>query len=206
MPSVSSFLVGSFPLLAPCSEETPPPDGSWLRDLRQWQASATGLSAEPLARIDDEEDLMRNKMKMAGVAAAALLALGACGGQGEESAAGATTEANGSTPTESTVPAETGAEVTLQTFRFEPGDIEVAPGTTVEWTNEDDILHTVTSGQGQEQGVPGVSKDKDAKPDGLFDQQMDGVGATFTFTFDDAGKYSYYCAIHPGMTGTVTVR
>lgn len=150
-------------------------------------------------------------------AAAALLLLGACGGSSDD-----TTESTGSastaTGTESSAPSEDGAgssgsedsgsatEVTLQTFRFEPGEIEIDAGTTVTWTNNDDILHTVTSGIGQKQGVPGVSKNKDAKPDGMFDQEMDGVGATFEFTFEEAGTFEYFCAIHPGMTGTVIVK
>ena len=141
-------------------------------------------------------------MKLAGIAVVALLALGACSNGGAESDAMAM---SGADPSTSAAPETSGAKVALQTFRFEPGDIEVASGTMVVWTNEDDILHTVTSGKGQVQGVPGVSEDQDAEPDGLFDQQMDGVGATFTFTFDDAGRYAYYCAIHPGMTGTVIV-
>lgn len=153
---------------------------------------------------------MKTTMKMAAGAATALLLLGACGGSGEDG-----TETAATTPSESQIsesPDESpqgsaeAAEVTLQTFRFEPGEIEIAVGETVTWTNNDDILHTVTSGIGQEQGVPGVSKNKDAKPDGLFDQQMDGVGATFEFTFEEAGKYDYFCAIHPGMTGKVIVR
>jgi plastocyanin len=92
----------------------------------------------------------------------------------------------------------------LKDFDFKP-DLTISVGETVSWVNRDDILHTVTSGKGQKQGVPGVSENKDAEPDGLFDQEMDGVGAEFSFTFEEAGTYSYFCAIHPGMRGKVTV-
>ncbi len=126
------------------------------------------------------------------------LLLGACGGSS------AMENGDGTTPAGQPAAAE-GAEVALQTFAFAPRELTIDSGTTVTWTNEDDILHTVTSGIGQEQGVPGVSKNKDAKPDGLFDQEMDAVGATFSFTFDEAGTYDYFCAIHPGMTGQVIV-
>ena len=153
---------------------------------------------------------MRKAMRMTAGAAAALLLLGACGGSGEGGveAEAAAPRASESSENQDGSPqaSASGAEVTLQTFRFEPGDIEIAAGESVTWTNNDDILHTVTSGIGQEQGVPGLSENKDAKPDGLFDQQMDGVGATFEFTFEEAGTYDYFCAIHPGMTGKVIVR
>lgn len=150
---------------------------------------------------------MKTQVKMAAGAMAALMLLGACGGSSGQDEAATGAQAPSSTPTEDEEVESSGAEneVTLQTFRFEPGDIEIAVGDSVTWTNNDDILHTVTSGIGQEQGVPGVSKDKDAKPDGLFDQEMDSVGATFEFTFDEAGTFDYFCAIHPGMTGKVVV-
>lgn len=153
---------------------------------------------------------MRTALKMAAGATTALLLLGACGGSVEDEVGTAATAPSASESSESqdesSETSTSGAEVTLQTFRFEPGEIEIAAGETVTWTNNDDILHTVTSGIGQEQGVPGLSENKDAKPDGLFDQQMDGVGATFEFTFEESGTYDYFCAIHPGMTGKVTVR
>lgn len=97
-------------------------------------------------------------------------------------------------------------EVTIQTFAFEPARVEVASGTSVTWTNRDAILHTVTSGIAEKQGVPGVSKDKRASPSGLFDHEVDGEGATFSFTFEEAGAFEYFCAIHPGMKGAVVVR
>ena len=70
---------------------------------------------------------------------------------------------------------------------FEPESIEVPVGTTVDWTNEDPLAHTVTAS------------------DGAFDSgTMDG-GQTFSQTFDKPGTFDYFCAIHPSMTGTVTV-
>ncbi|MEA2461015.1 MAG: hypothetical protein QOH90_1192 [Actinomycetota bacterium] len=134
------------------------------------------------------------------VAAAALFTiaiLGACGGGGD----GGDVAAAGGSP-------GSGASTTVEihNFDFQPDPIEIETGGSVEWTNQDDILHTITSGIGQKQGVPGVSENTDAKPDGMFDQKMDGVGATFSFTFKKAGTYHYFCSIHPGMRGTIDVR
>ncbi len=67
-------------------------------------------------------------------------------------------------------------------------------GTTVTWTNQDQILHTATSG-----ATPGTA-------DGKFDGPMDGVGKSFTFTFDQSGTYAYFCNRHNSMTGTVVVQ
>lgn len=53
----------------------------------------------------------------------------------------------------------------------------------------------------------GISKGqtKEITKTGRFDEQLDGKGSTFTFTFDAPGTYTYLCTIHPGMDATVTV-
>ena len=83
------------------------------------------------------------------------------------------------------------AAATIKTFMFEPDPVEVDAGTTVTWTNEDDILHTVTSAQG--------SKSR-------FDENLYGAGTTAAVTFDEAGTFAYVCAVHDGMEGSVVVR
>lgn len=97
------------------------------------------------------------------------------------------------------------ATVMIQAFSFAPHQLDIALGTKVMWTNEDAITHTVTSGVPGRQGVPGVSKDRPAEPDGIFDFQLDGAGAMASFTFEDAGSFRYYCAIHAGMSGEIRV-
>jgi plastocyanin len=98
-----------------------------------------------------------------------------------------------SSPTAAPVsaPVSTGA-FSIKGFAFNPGQLSVTKGATVTWTNNDGTTHTVTS------GVPGT-------PSGKFDQHVE-PGATFTFTFTDAGTYDFFCNIHTSMKATVLVK
>ena len=82
--------------------------------------------------------------------------------------------------------------VDIQLFQFQPGAIEVRAGTTVTWTNRDDIEHTVTSGD------PGHRT-------GRFDLRLPGRGASTTVSFSEPGVYHYFCDRHPSMRGEVRV-
>lgn len=85
---------------------------------------------------------------------------------------------------------------------FAPADIVVAEGDTVTWTVTKSISepHTVTSGTS---GAADVGTLFDS---GLDDpEKLKADGRTFSFTFDRAGRYAYFCQVHPGMQGTVTV-
>jgi plastocyanin len=116
------------------------------------------------------------------------LVFAACGGDGDEGATSNTT----ATTAASEPPGGAGNAVTASGFTFKPSPLEVKTGAAVTWTNKDQILHTVTS------GVP-------ATPDGKFTGSMDGAGKTFSFTFDQAGTYKYFCERHNQMTGEVVV-
>ena len=83
-------------------------------------------------------------------------------------------------------------DVTVKTFAFAPKALEVTPGTTVTWTNADDIEHTVTSGTPDD-------------PNSTFDRPLSGKGATATVRFDSVGSWSYYCKRHSFMRGEVRV-
>ena len=117
--------------------------------------------------------------------------LGACSG-GDDTEEGTSAEA-------------AGESVAIEGIAYSPAEMQVDAGTTVTWTNDDDVLHTVTSGRQGEQGVPGVSEGKDPRPDGTFEGQLDGENTTFEFKFDEPGTYAYYCDIHVGMVGEVIV-
>jgi plastocyanin len=135
------------------------------------------------------------RVAVAGAVAAVFLA--GCGGSDSgtakpEAAASTspTTVANGTVPAAN--PAGTGA-VAVKQFQFMPAELTVKAGTNVTWTNQDDILHTATSG-----ATPGTG-------DGKFDGQMDGRGKSFSHVFDQPGRYPYFCNRHTSMTGTVVV-
>jgi len=78
--------------------------------------------------------------------------------------------------------------VVVDNFSFAPPTTTVPVGTTVTWTNRDDIPHNV------------VSAEQKFKSRVLDTDQM------FSHTFDVAGTYKYYCSIHPRMTGQIVVR
>ena len=85
------------------------------------------------------------------------------------------------------------ANVTIKLFQYQPGRIQVRPGTTVTWLNEDEISHTVTAATEEGKG-------------GGFDASLDGKGKSFSFTFSQPGVYSYYCDRHEHMRGEIEVR
>lgn len=79
---------------------------------------------------------------------------------------------------------------------FDPNTITIAVGTTVTWTNNDATMHTVTSG---------TSANNVGTPDGRFDSGFVATGATWSYTFTEAGEFPYFCTPHPWMIGKVIV-
>ena len=80
------------------------------------------------------------------------------------------------------------AAVKIDNFVFGPQTLTVSVGTTVAWTNSDDIPHTSVS------------------TDGVFKSKVLDTDEKFSYTFTKAGTYPYYCTIHPKMTGKVVVQ
>ena len=85
-------------------------------------------------------------------------------------------------------PAVDGKQVLVDNFSFTPATAAVPVGTTVTWTNHDDIPHNVVS------------------PERKFKSPVLDTDEVFSHTFTVAGTYQYYCSIHPRMTGQVVVR
>ena len=82
------------------------------------------------------------------------------------------------------------ADVKIDNFSFGPATLTVAVGTTITWTNRDDIPHTVVSADD-----PKVFKSK------VLDTDEES-----SYTFAKAGTYPYFCSIHPKMTGKIVVQ
>jgi plastocyanin len=78
--------------------------------------------------------------------------------------------------------------VKIDNFVFGPQTVTVPVGATVTWTNVDDIPHTAVS------------------TDGVFKSKVMDTDEKFSYTFTKAGTYSYYCSVHPKMTGKVVVQ
>ena len=76
---------------------------------------------------------------------------------------------------------------------FIPSTIAISTGDTVTFANTDTAAHTATSGTPSDGG------------DGLWDSSLIMAGGSYSFTFDTAGTYPYYCMVHPWMLGTVIV-
>jgi plastocyanin len=84
-------------------------------------------------------------------------------------------------------PSAATAEVKIDNFVFGPQTLTVPVGATVTWTNKDDIPHTAVS------------------TDGVFKSKVMDTDEKFSYTFAKAGTYSYYCSVHPKMTGKIVV-
>jgi plastocyanin len=95
-------------------------------------------------------------------------------------------DGGGDTGTTAAAAAEENVEIV--DFAFNPGELTIAAGTTVTWTHGDpDVPHTATS------------------DDDVFDSGNLNEGDEFSFTFDEAGTFPYFCSVHPTMEGTIVV-
>jgi len=75
----------------------------------------------------------------------------------------------------------------IDNFTFTPQRLTIKAGTTVTWTNKDDIPHAVAA----------VNKQ--------FKSKALDTGDVYSFTFTTPGTYEYFCSLHPHMTGTIVV-
>jgi plastocyanin len=82
----------------------------------------------------------------------------------------------------------TSSAVSIANFAFSAATLKIAAGTTVKWTNNDAVPHTVTA------------------DDGSFDSGTMAPGSTYSKTFTTPGTYAYHCSVHPSMKASVDVQ
>ena len=92
--------------------------------------------------------------------------------------------------TKGSIPIEVGKnEIAIADFSFSPKMFIVPAGATVTWINHDTVPHVISSADNQFQKSP------PSQP-----------GQSFSNTFATRGSYSYFCSIHPRMTGKIIVK
>jgi len=79
--------------------------------------------------------------------------------------------------------------VNIDNFAFDAQTVTISPGQTVTWVNNDDAPHTVVADDGKS-----------------FRSKVLDTGDKFSFTFNGAGSWGYFCSVHPHMTGKVVVK
>ena len=84
-------------------------------------------------------------------------------------------------------PKKVSHSVSMENMKFDPSDLQINVGDSVEWTNKDDRDHNVTA------------------KDGSFKSPNLSSGATYKYTFKKAGKFPYACSLHPRMKASITV-
>ncbi|MDE1769295.1 MAG: hypothetical protein KGI28_01910 [Thaumarchaeota archaeon] len=86
-----------------------------------------------------------------------------------------------------------GNSATASNGFYLPLNLEVIPGTTVTWQNQDSLKHDIQSIDSQGNIISS------------FNSGLLNTGDTFSYKFDKPGVYHYYCTIHPWRIGVVTV-
>ena len=119
-----------------------------------------------------------------------LLTTAACGGSsaGDTAPAAATTKGD--------------ASVNTALLAFDPKEVRIKTGQTVSWVGGDNITHVLVQGT-YEVGADGLrTKESDDK---TFSLDLTKKGQRVSHTYDKPGTFTYFCTIHKGMNGTVTV-
>jgi plastocyanin len=83
----------------------------------------------------------------------------------------------------------TKSEIIIDNFSFSPKTFAVSAGGAVTWINHDNVPHVITSADDQFKKSPVLK-----------------TGQRFSNAFATAGTYSYFCSIHPRMTGKIIVK
>jgi plastocyanin len=87
-----------------------------------------------------------------------------------------------------------GSSANNNTQFYAPPEVQVAAGSSIKWTNDDNVTHTVIQG-----------KPSDGANSTGFNSGPIEPGGTFVHFFDESGTVDYYCTIHPHMIGKIIV-
>lgn len=87
------------------------------------------------------------------------------------------------------MPTRNANAVKIDNFSFGPATLTIPAGTTITWTNMDDVPHVVSSDDNK-----------------TFKSKALDTDDHFSYTFTKPGTYNYYCAIHPKMTAKIVVQ
>ena len=82
---------------------------------------------------------------------------------------------------------EQSSTITIKNFAFNPTSLNIKKGTTVTWTNEDSVTHTIVI-------------------EGVFDSGKLSNGQSISYNFNQSGTFAYHCSIHPSMKGEIVVQ
>jgi plastocyanin len=124
---------------------------------------------------------VRNAIELAAILVAGSL-LSGCGADSRHATMSQSSSATAA------VESSAAPQINVDNFTFSPQTLTVPVGATITWINNDDVPHTV------------VDVDKRFKSAALDTDDK------FSFTFTTAGEYSYFCGIHPHMTGKIIVK
>jgi len=80
-------------------------------------------------------------------------------------------------------------KIEIKDFAFNPQTITVKSGDKITWINKDEEPHTVVSVEKQFKKSPALDTDQQ-----------------FTIVAGSPGSYTYYCSVHPKMTGTIVIK
>ena len=118
-------------------------------------------------------------------------------GTNATNATGATNATSADGGNQTTVVMPLGSSAATSGEGYEPDPVTVSPGGSVIWDNQDNALHTATSGNPET-----------AVTDGKFDTGLLGANqASEPITMPtEPGEYTYFCTLHPFLVGTVTVQ
>jgi plastocyanin len=147
-----------------------------------------------MIRAHSSRSSIFNVFSAFGFTAIALIALAGCkSGGNDSSSSSSSSDSAAADAAHASAPAPSPNAVHIKTFQFVPKELTVPVGSTVTWTNDDDIAHTVTSGTPE-------------SPSGTLNGTLDDKGKTYSATFPTAGDFPYFCDHHHSMVGVIHVK